>query len=330
MAPSASSGSGGNRLADSLRVASAGAMQRLSSGSQQLWQGVRRMVDPQAPPPQPPPYHYPASVVQPYPPQQHAPQQPHPPTYTQPPIQPQRQQQQQQRPQSQLSEDEALALALQQQFDLEAQQLAQQAQQAQQQAPAPPTRPAAPTGPLAANLPPVAEAAAGWQAVGPAATPQPHASRPPAVAGPPPAAWPPAAAVPVDRSRCAGCGGNLVSLFTRQPYITALGRSWHPHCLLCAGCGRPIAERGGVRFVERGGQLFHAECHKQRFHPKCDVCGGYVPEEVRAAQRLPVQEAPAFGSLLRALQFDHQCPCKHRAVPHAQTTGCPSLLSSAL
>jgi predicted Fe-S protein YdhL (DUF1289 family) len=96
--------------------------------------------------------------------------------------------------------------------------------------------------------------------------------------------------VPVDRSRCAGCGGSLVSLFTRQPYITAMGCSWHPQCLVCAGCGRPIAERGGVRFMERGGQLFHAACHKQRFHPKCDVCGDYVPEE--ANRRIVWSEQP--------------------------------------
>ncbi len=295
--PAINGSSTSNRLADSLRVTGAGAMQRLSSGSQQLWQGVRRMVDPQAPlqlQPYPPPtvHPYPAQHSMPPPP----PQQPYPPTYTQPPAQAQQaqppSQQQQQRQHSQLSEDEALALALQRQFDLEEQQLNQQQQQQQAQQPriqpqaqAAPARPAAPAGPLGANLPPVAAAAAGWQPGVPAMAPPPHAARPTAApAVPPPGGWPPAAAVPADRSRCSGCGGSLVSLFTRQPYITALGRSWHPQCLLCAACGRPIAQQGGVRFMERGGQLFHAECHKQRFHPRCDVCAGFVPEEVRRAE----------------------------------------------
>lgn len=107
---------------------------------------------------------------------------------------------------------------------------------------------------------------------------------------------PAAAPLPVDRSRCAGCGGSLVSLLSRQPYITALGRSWHVQCLLCAGCGRPIAERGGVRFVERQGRLFHAACHKQRFHPRCDVCGDYVPEQVGLAGGLAGWLAEGPGS----------------------------------
>ena len=306
---------GGSRLADSLRAAGAGAMQRLSSGSQQLWQGVRRLAD-QPPPPQPQPYYPPPPPGQPYYPQHPAPPQPHPPTFTQQAQQAQQVQQAQQ-PRSQMSEDEALALALQRQFDLEEQQQAQQAQQQQVQA-APP-RPAGPTGPLGANLPPVAAAAAGWQPAGAPPAPPSHAARPPAVGHP---VAPAAAPLAVDRSRCAGCGGSLVSLLSRQRYITALGRNWHVQCLLCAGCGRPIAERGGVRFVERQGRLYHAPCHKQRFHPRCDVCGDFVPEQVGARARglgtLGLARWPA------ALQRPCQAPCS----AHAPGTAAPPLLKA--
>ena len=247
------SGSSSGGLVGDLRAASSGAVQRISSGTQQLLRGARRLVDPAAGQPYPPPA-YPGAALPP----QHQ-QQPY-----QPPYQPQPPYHQQQRPGCQLSEDEALALALQRQFDLEEQQLAQQQQHQQhyqhQQAPA-----GGAYGPLGANLAPVAAAAAG--------RPSPGMPARPAAAAPLPA-------LPADRSRCAGCGGALASMFGRSPYVNALGRCWHPGCLLCSGCQRPLAERGGVQFIERQGQLFHPACHKKLFHPRCAVCNDWVPEEV--------------------------------------------------
>jgi hypothetical protein len=37
--------------------------------------------------------------------------------------------------------------------------------------------------------------------------------------------------------------------------------------------------RGGVQFSVREGLPYHPQCHRERFHPKCDVCGDFVPEQ---------------------------------------------------
>lgn len=47
---------------------------------------------------------------------------------------------------------------------------------------------------------------------------------------------------------------------------------------MCAACKRPIGERGGVPFCQREGQVYHVACHKETFHPKCQVCADWLPE----------------------------------------------------
>ena len=85
---------------------------------------------------------------------------------------------------------------------------------------------------------------------------------------------------------CAGCRQPLVSLTSMfgggGRYITALGRSWHPSCFVCAGCRQPLASTGGVQFSvgSQDGLPYHPQCHKQRFHPRCTVCGDFVPTQV--------------------------------------------------
>lgn len=263
-------------------------MERLSSGGRQLVQGVRQLVEqprPAAGPfyPPPPTTHLPHQPPQPL--QGNLPT----PTYTQPPAsspgswQPPQPSPPSPQPPQQLLEDEALAAALQRQFDLEEAQQQQQQQlqrlpppqQQQQQQPQQPQWPPAAGGPLGAGLPSLPSAGR----PSPSAGPQPP--RGAAVVAAPPR--PPTLAV--DSSRCAGCGVSLVSMFGRQPYITALGRCWHPACFRCASCGGPIGGGSGVRFLERQGHAFHAACHKERFHPRCAICGDFVPEQVGACTK---------------------------------------------
>lgn len=61
-----------------------------------------------------------------------------------------------------------------------------------------------------------------------------------------------------------------------------MGRQWHAACFKCAGCGEPIAAAGGggVTFsVGTEDRLpYHHDCHRRLYHPRCAVCGGFVPE----------------------------------------------------
>ncbi|KAL4452310.1 hypothetical protein ABPG75_007972 [Micractinium tetrahymenae] len=267
------------RLVDNLKVASADAMQRIGSGSQQLWGRLKRHLGEPSPAP-PAPYYAPAPVhpaLHPYgtpPHQQQAYGGPAhvPPGGGQwqgqqapPPQQPQHAQRPQQPGRSQLSEDEALALALQQQLDMEERYQQQQHWQQQQQQPTA-------TGPLGAGAAAATAAAAGV----PGAPPRPGALPPPA---------PAAAAAPRPRpshsSRsCAGCGGGISTLLgSRGAFVSALGRNWHPGCFVCGGCRRPIGTTSGVPFVERDGLPWHLECFRERYIPRCAVCHQFIPEQ---------------------------------------------------
>ncbi|KAL6546114.1 hypothetical protein OROGR_009988 [Orobanche gracilis] len=52
-----------------------------------------------------------------------------------------------------------------------------------------------------------------------------------------------------------------------------MGSHWHPECLRCRACDRPICEDD--EFFKVGNQIYHKWCH--RHHPKCDVCKNYLP-----------------------------------------------------
>ena len=75
---------------------------------------------------------------------------------------------------------------------------------------------------------------------------------------------------------CAGCHRRITG-----SYITALGRSWHQRCFVCAGCGQSIAQQ---RFLEHQGEPYHANCYHQRFSPRCSGCGQINASLARGAR----------------------------------------------
>ncbi|XP_020893814.1 PDZ and LIM domain protein 7 isoform X2 [Exaiptasia diaphana] len=72
---------------------------------------------------------------------------------------------------------------------------------------------------------------------------------------------------PADGSRtpyCDACGEEIFG-----PFVSAIGRSWHPDHFTCAGCGDSLQSQG---FVEEGGKLYCEKCYNRHFAPQCHSC----------------------------------------------------------
>lgn len=68
---------------------------------------------------------------------------------------------------------------------------------------------------------------------------------------------------------CAGCAGALEG----GRSLSALGRSWHPHCFKCAGCHKPLE---GSFIAPDGSTPYHSQCyvpHHDSGRPPCRACG---------------------------------------------------------
>jgi hypothetical protein len=149
-----------------------------------------------------------------------------------------------------------------------------------------------------------------------------------AAAAPPPPPLPPSAAPlqrwappSVPQDCCAGCAlplrPRLGGLFggASARYITALGASWHPQCFTCAApdCRRPL--EGSFSIGEHDGAPRHAACHKISFHPRCNVCAGYLPEE-GGGRRIVWSVTPFWN--------ERSCP-RHQEDGTAHCTACQRL-----
>ena len=51
--------------------------------------------------------------------------------------------------------------------------------------------------------------------------------------------------------------------------MSAIGKAWHPHHFVCAGCGESLQNQG---FIEEGGKLYCEKDFNQYFAPHCDTC----------------------------------------------------------
>jgi len=75
------------------------------------------------------------------------------------------------------------------------------------------------------------------------------------------------AALPIDPSRtpiCHGCNQEI-----RGPFVSALGRTWHPEHFVCNSCKVSLQNQG---FVEEQDKLFCETCYNSFFAPKCAAC----------------------------------------------------------
>ncbi|EDO47764.1 predicted protein, partial [Nematostella vectensis] len=55
----------------------------------------------------------------------------------------------------------------------------------------------------------------------------------------------------------------------RGPFVSAIGKSWHPDHFTCAGCGDSLQNQG---FIEEGGKLYCEKDYNKFFAPHCESC----------------------------------------------------------
>lgn len=64
---------------------------------------------------------------------------------------------------------------------------------------------------------------------------------------------------------CAACGKIIIA-----PYLSALGKYYHPDCLVCTRCRAPFQDG---KMVEKEGKPYCVPCYQELFVPHCSICG---------------------------------------------------------
>ncbi|KAJ7392147.1 LIM domain-binding protein 3 [Desmophyllum pertusum] len=77
----------------------------------------------------------------------------------------------------------------------------------------------------------------------------------------------PPTAQPLEETRtpfCDACGEEVFG-----PFVSAIGKAWHPQHFVCDGCGESLQNQG---FIEEGGKLYCEKDFNKYFAPHCDTC----------------------------------------------------------
>ncbi|KAF3565881.1 hypothetical protein DY000_02011795 [Brassica cretica] len=93
-------------------------------------------------------------------------------------------------------------------------------------------------------------------------------------------------------SICSGCKSEIKDGLS----VKAFGDLWHPHCLCCLHCHKPIALD---KIAKRG--KFHKSCYKEHRHPTCCVCQKKIPS---TEEGIKYNEHPFWK--------EKYCPCHDR------------------
>jgi Protein DA1/LIM domain len=138
-----------------------------------------------------------------------------------------------------------------------------------------------------------------------------------------------------DPGCCAGCHQPLVTpqskpssgLFgslaaslvgtTQTRFLTALGKNWHPQCLKCSICHKPLSAQFTV---SDSGEPMHPSCHQAAFHPRCTVCSNFLPKEP-GLNRIVWQVSPFWGDKTcpaHATDGTKRCTACQRLQPHSE------------
>lgn len=86
------------------------------------------------------------------------------------------------------------------------------------------------------------------------------------------------------RTPCCDSCGKVI----QGPFVSALGRNWHPEHFCCNGCQRSLQNIG---FVEEAGKMFCENCYNEKYAPKCASCNqAIVGVSVKALGKVYHQE----------------------------------------
>lgn len=56
----------------------------------------------------------------------------------------------------------------------------------------------------------------------------------------------------------------------KGPYVSALGKTWHPECFVCSKCNKTLQNCG---FIEEKGRRYCQDCYETHFARMCRKCG---------------------------------------------------------
>ncbi|GMH03966.1 hypothetical protein Nepgr_005805 [Nepenthes gracilis] len=58
-------------------------------------------------------------------------------------------------------------------------------------------------------------------------------------------------------------------------YLSCMEDFWHPDCSRCHKCNEPVVDH---EFSISGDRPYHTSGYRMSFHPKCDVCNVFIPQ----------------------------------------------------
>lgn len=66
---------------------------------------------------------------------------------------------------------------------------------------------------------------------------------------------------------------SLFCSISRGPFVSAIGKTWHPEHFCCSACNVSLQNQA---FVEENNQLFCEKCYNQYYAPKCAHCNNAI------------------------------------------------------
>ncbi|RLN47634.1 hypothetical protein BBJ29_007700 [Phytophthora kernoviae] len=100
--------------------------------------------------------------------------------------------------------------------------------------------------------------------------------------------------------QCPGCNKEIK--FGQR--VNVNGNAYHPDCFRCAACQNKFTTS---KFQTKDGEFYHHECYKQLYHPRCDVCEGFIPYQP-GTQKITFKVMP-FWDLKYCEEHDNRDRC---------------------
>lgn len=66
---------------------------------------------------------------------------------------------------------------------------------------------------------------------------------------------------------------NFLSIYHSGPFVSAIGKTWHPDHFCCSSCNTSLQNQA---FVEENNQLYCEKCYNSFYAPKCAHCNNAI------------------------------------------------------